>query len=120
MRHRKAGKRLNRDSSHRKSMMRNMSVSLIRHEIIKTTLEKAKTLRRFVEPIINSSKEKSSSNYRYAIKMLKNKKVVLKLFERISEMIGKRNGGYTRIIKCGSRKGDNANMAYIEIIDRKK
>ncbi|ARC54331.1 50S ribosomal protein L17 [Candidatus Riesia pediculicola] len=120
MRHKKIGRKLSRTSSHRKSMLRNMSTSLLEHEIIKTTLNKAKELRRFVEPIINSSKRKNLSNYRYVSQVLKSKKIVAKLFNDISKIMEGRKGGYTRIIKCGFRKGDNSKMAYIELVGRNK
>ncbi|WMY97301.1 MAG: 50S ribosomal protein L17 [Arsenophonus sp.] len=120
MRHRKKGRRLNKNNSHRKSMFRNMISSLIQHEIIKTTVPKAKELKRIIEPLITKSKIDNVSNRRLIFSKLVNKISVSKLFNYISPRFKLQSGGYTRIIKCGFRKGDNAHMAYIELINRKK
>lgn len=117
MRHRKIGKYFSRTSSHRKLMFRNMSVSIIKHEIIKTTLPKAKEVRRFLEPIITVSKEDNVKNRRFVFSKLNNKEVISKTF-----LLGKkylhRPGGYLRIIKAGYRKGDSALMAYVLFVDK--
>ncbi|MGK2896905.1 MAG: 50S ribosomal protein L17 [Candidatus Makana argininalis] len=118
MRHLKKGRKLNRNSSHRNAMFKNMSNSLIKYEIIKTTLNKAKELRRFIEPIINISKKDNISKRRIIFSKLRNNKIVAKLFNEIGPRIINYKGGYTRIYKCGFRKGDNAPMSYIEIVDR--
>ena len=118
MRHRKSGKKLNRNSSHRQAMFRNMAVSLIEHEVIKTTVVKAKELRRFAEPLITLSKEDPVANRRLAFNRTRSKAAVGKLFSEIGPRSKDRNGGYTRILKCGSRKGDSAPMAFIELVDR--
>ena len=118
MRHRKSGKKLNRNSSHRQAMFRNMAVSLIEHEVIKTTLVKAKELRRFAEPLITLSKEDSISNRRLVFNRTRSKSAVGKLFSEIGPRSLSRPGGYTRILKCGYRKGDAAPMAFIELVDR--
>ncbi|SNC58340.1 50S ribosomal protein L17 [Sodalis endosymbiont of Henestaris halophilus] len=118
MRHRKSGRQLNRDSSHRQSMLRNMTGSLVRHEIIKTTLSRAKELQRFVEPLITLSKINSVANRRLAFSRTRDNKIVLKLFSDLGQRFANRAGGYTRILKCGFRAGDNAPMAYIELVDR--
>ncbi|MCR6652630.1 MAG: 50S ribosomal protein L17 [Cellvibrionaceae bacterium] len=118
MRHRLSGRQLNRNSSHRKAMFRNMVNSLVEHELIKTTLPKAKELRRFAEPLITLSKEDSVANRRLAFDRLRNKKAVGKLFSELGPRFGSRPGGYLRILKCGYRSGDNAPMAYVELIDR--
>lgn len=118
MRHRLSGRQLNRNSSHRKAMFRNMVNSLVEHELIKTTLPKAKELRRFAEPLITLSKEDSVANRRLAFDRLRNKKAVGKLFGELGPRFGNRPGGYLRILKCGYRSGDNAPMAYVELIDR--
>jgi large subunit ribosomal protein L17 len=118
MRHRLSGRQLNRNSSHRKAMFRNMVNSLVEHELIKTTLPKAKELRRFAEPLITLSKEDSVANRRLAFDRLRNKKAVGKLFGELGPRFGSRPGGYLRILKCGYRSGDNAPMAYVELIDR--
>ena len=138
MRHRKSGRNFNRNSSHRKAMFRNMSVSLIKHEIIKTTLPKAKELRRFVEPLITVVKRelmlrKTRKNIdikdfnrqvvalrRQVFNYLRNKEAVKKLFEEIGSRYESRSGGYTRVLKAGFRFGDKAPMAYIEMVDRSK
>ncbi len=118
MRHRKSGRKLNRNSSHRKAMFKNMTASLVEHELIKTTLPKAKELRRVAEPLITLSKEDSVANRRLAFDRLRNKAVVGKLFSELGPRFKERPGGYIRIIKCGFRKGDNAPMAYVELLDR--
>ena len=118
MRHRKSGKKLNRNSSHRQAMFRNMAVSLIEHEVIKTTVVKAKELRRFAEPLITLSKEDTVANRRLAFDRTRSKAAVGKLFSEIGPRSKDRNGGYTRILKCGFRKGDSAPMAFIELVDR--
>jgi large subunit ribosomal protein L17 len=118
MRHRKSGKKLNRNSSHRQAMFRNMAVSLIEHEVIKTTVVKAKELRRFAEPLITLSKEDTVANRRLAFDRTRSKAAVGKLFSDIGPRSKDRNGGYTRILKCGFRRGDSAPMAFIELVDR--
>ncbi len=118
MRHRKAGRKLNRNSSHRKAMFANMSVSLIEHELIKTTLPKAKELRRVVEPLITLAKQDTVANRRLAFSRLRNKAAVGKLFAELGERYQERPGGYLRIIKAGFRPGDNAPIAYVELVDR--
>ena len=118
MRHRKSGRQLNRNSSHRHAMFRNMATSLIEHEIIKTTLPKAKELRRFAEPLITLAKEDSVANRRLAFDRTRSKAIVGKLFSEIGPRYSERPGGYTRIMKCGHRPGDSAPMAYIELVDR--
>jgi len=118
MRHRKSGKKLNRNSSHRQAMFRNMTVSLIEHEVIKTTVVKAKELRRFAEPLITLSKEDTVANRRLVFNRTRSKAAVGKLFSEIGPRSIARNGGYTRILKCGFRRGDSAPMAFIELVDR--
>ena len=118
MRHRKSGRQLNRNSSHRQAMFRNMASSLVRHEIIKTTLPKAKELRRVVEPLITMAKQDSVANRRLAFARTRDKEVVGKLFNELGPRYEARPGGYTRIMKCGFRAGDNAPMAYIELVGR--
>ncbi len=118
MRHRKSGRKLNRNSAHRKAMFRNMAVSLFDHELIKTTLPKAKELRRVAEPLITLAKNDTVANRRLAFSRLRDKDVVKKLFEELGERYQERPGGYLRILKCGFRKGDNAPMAYVELVDR--
>ncbi len=118
MRHRKSGRQLNRNSSHRKAMFKNMASSLLRHEIIKTTLPKAKELRGVVEPLITLSKGDSVANRRLAFARLRDNEVVSKLFSEIGPRYKNRPGGYLRILKCGFRTGDVAPMAYIELVDR--
>jgi large subunit ribosomal protein L17 len=118
MRHRKSGRQLNRNSSHRKAMFSNMTNSLLDHEIIKTTLPKAKELRRVAEPLITLAKEDSVANRRSAFASLRDKKMVGKLFNELAPRYKERPGGYTRIMKCGFRSGDAAPMAYIELVDR--
>ena len=117
MRHRKSGKKLNRNSSHRQAMFRNMAVSLIEHEVIKTTVVKAKELRRFAEPLITLSKEDTVANRRLVFNRTRSKAAVGKLFSEIGTRSNERKGGYTRIFKCGFRKGDAAPMAFIELVD---
>ncbi len=116
----KRNRKLNRNSSHRKSMFINMMNSLIYYEIIKTTLYKAKELRLYIENIINKSKKNNLSTIRFLLSYIKNKININKLLYVLGPRFTNRNGGYTRIIKCGFRKGDNSPMAYIEIVDRKK
>ena len=118
MRHRLGLRKLNRTSSHRLAMLRNMTVSLLRHETIKTTLPKAKELRRVVEPIITLGKKPSLANRRLAFDRLRDREMVVKLFEQIGPRYATRNGGYLRILKCGFRDGDNAPMAFVELLDR--
>lgn len=118
MRHRKSGRRLNRTSSHRRAMFRNMAVSLIEHESIKTTTAKAKELRRVVEPLITLAKRDSVANRRLAFARIRSSQAVAKLFAELGPRYGERPGGYTRILKCGQRFGDAAPMAYIELVGR--
>lgn len=118
MRHRKSGRQLNRNSSHRQAMFRNMSVSMIAHELIKTTLPKAKELRRVVEPLITLAKEDSVANRRLAFARTRSKEAVGKLFDELGPRYQERPGGYLRIIKAGFRTGDKAPMAYVELVDR--
>ncbi len=118
MRHRKAGRQLNRNSPHRRAMFRNMTASLIEHELIKTTLPKAKELRRVAEPLITLAKQDSVSKRRLAFDRLRDKNAVGKLFSEIGPRYSERPGGYLRILKCGYRAGDNAPMAYVELVDR--
>ncbi|MDJ0805327.1 MAG: 50S ribosomal protein L17 [Gammaproteobacteria bacterium] len=118
MRHRKSGRQLNRNSSHRKAMFQNMTVSLINHELIKTTLPKAKELRRVAEPLITMSKTDSVAKRRLAFARLRDKAAVGKLFTELGPRYQARQGGYLRILKCGYRPGDQAPMAYVELVDR--
>jgi large subunit ribosomal protein L17 len=118
MRHRKAGRKLNRNSSHRRAMFRNMTASLIQHELIKTTLPKAKELRRVAEPLITLAKEDTVAKRRLAFARLRDKDAVGKLFSEIAPRYAQRPGGYLRILKCGFRPGDKAPMAYVELVDR--
>jgi large subunit ribosomal protein L17 len=118
MRHGKSHRKLNRTSSHRKAMFKNMATSLLTHEIIRTTLPKAKELRKIAEPLITLGKVTTVHNQRLAFSRLRDKDAVSKLFGEIGPRYVSRNGGYTRILKCGFRKGDNAPMAYIELVDR--
>ena len=118
MRHRNSGRYFNRTSSHRKAMFRNMVSSLVEHELIKTTLPKAKELRRYAEPIITLSKVDSVANRRLAFDRLRDKAVVGKLFTELGPRYKARPGGYIRILKCGLRAGDSAPMAYVELVDR--
>ena len=117
MRHRKSGRHLNRTSSHRSAMMRNMAASLFRHEQIKTTVPKAKELRRFAEPLITLAKNPSVANRRLAFARLRDYEMVQKLFDTLGERYRARPGGYTRILKCGHRTGDAAPMAYVQLVD---
>ena len=118
MRHRKSGRHLTRNSSHRNAMFSNMTNSLFEHEIIKTTLPKAKELRRVAEPLITLAKDDSVARRRLAFASLRNKSTVGKLFNELGPRYKERPGGYTRILKCGYRAGDAAPMAYIELVDR--
>jgi large subunit ribosomal protein L17 len=118
MRHRLGLRKLNRTSSHRLAMLRNMAVSLLRHEAIKTTLPKAKELRRVVEPMITLGKKPSLANRRLAFDRLRDREIVVKLFDELGPRYANRPGGYLRILKCGFRVGDNAPMAFIELLDR--
>lgn len=118
MRHRNGLRKLNRTSSHRQAMFRNMANSLLRHEVIKTTLPKAKELRRVVEPLITLGKKPSLSNRRLAFNRLRDRDMVVKLFDELGPRFATRNGGYLRILKFGFRNGDNAPMALIELLDR--
>jgi large subunit ribosomal protein L17 len=118
MRHRLGLRKLNRTSSHRLAMLRNMTVSLLKHEVIKTTLPKAKELRRVAEPLLTLGKSPSLANRRLAFDRLRDREVVTKLFGELGPRYASRNGGYLRILKFGFRKGDNAPMALVELIDR--
>jgi large subunit ribosomal protein L17 len=118
MRHRLGLRKLNRTSSHRLAMFRNMTVSLLRHELIKTTLPKAKELRRVAEPILTLGKNPSLANRRLAFARLRDREMVTKLFDELGPRYAARNGGYSRILKFGFRKGDNAPMALVELMDR--
>ena len=118
MRHLKAGRKFNRTSSHRQAMFRNMASALFEHELIKTTLPKAKELRRVAEPLITLAKEDTVAQRRLAFSRLRSKSVVGKLFKEIGPRYKSRPGGYLRILKCGFRDGDNAPMAYVELVDR--
>lgn len=118
MRHRKSGRQLNRNSPHRKAMFANMTCSLLRHELIKTTLPKAKELRRVAEPIITLGKSDSVARRRLAFNRLRDDEVVGKLFNELGPRYQERTGGYLRILKCGYRTGDKAPMAYVELVDR--
>lgn len=118
MRHGKAGRKLNRNSSHRKAMFRNMAASLIEHELIKTTLPKAKSLRQVIEPLITLAKTDSLANRRLAYDRLRNRQAVTKLFNDLGPKNKARPGGYLRILKCGFRAGDAAPMALVELVER--
>jgi large subunit ribosomal protein L17 len=118
MRHRNGLRKLNRTSEHRKAMFRNMAVSLLQHEAIKTTLPKAKELRRIVEPLITLAKEATVANRRLAFDRLRDRDIVTKLFNELGPRYNTRPGGYTRILKMGFRIGDNAPMAFVELVDR--
>ncbi|MBT1452269.1 50S ribosomal protein L17 [Glaciecola sp. XM2] len=118
MRHRNSGRQLNRNSSHRQAMFKNMAGSLVKHEVIKTTLPKAKELRRVIEPLITLAKQDSVANRRLAFARTGDKEVVGKLFNELGPRYDARPGGYSRILKCGFRAGDNAPMAYVELVDR--
>ncbi|MBM3350375.1 MAG: 50S ribosomal protein L17 [Betaproteobacteria bacterium] len=118
MRHGNSNRKLNRTSSHRAAMFRNMTVSLLNHEVIKTTLPKAKELRKFVEPLITLSKTATLANRRLAFDRTRDRDIVGKLFNELGPRYNTRNGGYLRILKCGFRNGDNAPMAFVELVDR--
>jgi large subunit ribosomal protein L17 len=118
MRHRQSGRQLNRNSSHRKAMYRNMAASLMQHEVIRTTVPRAKELRRVAEPLITMAKNDSASRRRLAFDRLRNRAVVTKLFNELGPRYKDRPGGYLRILKCGFRPGDNAPMAIVELVDR--
>lgn len=118
MRHRKSGRQLNRNSTHRKAMFRNMAASLFEHEVIKTTLPKAKELRRVAEPLITMAKDDSVAKRRLAFARLRNKGAVSKLFDELGPRYSERPGGYLRVLKCGYRSGDAAPMAIVELVDR--
>ena len=118
MRHQKSGRKLGRTSSHRQAMFRNMAVSLFRHEQIRTTLPKAKELRRVAEPLITMAKNPTMARRRLAFARLRDKDIVGKLFDELAPRYKARPGGYTRILKCGFRRGDNAPMAYIQLVDQ--
>lgn len=118
MRHLKSGRQLNRNSPHRRAMFRNMSASLFKHELIKTTLPKAKELRRVAEPLITMAKTDSVARRRMAFARMRDKEAVAKLFDELAPRYKERPGGYLRVLKCGFRTGDNAPMAYVELVDR--
>lgn len=118
MRHRVSNRKLNRTSSHRKAMLQNMTNSLLKHEVIKTTLPKAKELRKIAEPLITLSKKATVANRRLAFDRLRDRDIVVKLFDELGPRYQSRNGGYLRILKCGFRDGDNAPMALVELVDR--
>ncbi len=118
MRHRKSGRKFNRNSSHRKAMFSNMATSLLKHELIKTTLPKAKELRKVVEPLITRAKIDSVSNRRRVFSKIRDNEITAKLFTEIGPRYAERPGGYIRILKCGFRTGDKAPMAYVELVDR--
>lgn len=118
MRHRKSGRKLNRNASHRKAMFKNMAVSLLRHEQIRTTVPKAKELRKVVEPLITLASTGSIANRRLAFARLRDREMVTKLFDELGPHFADRPGGYTRILKCGYRVSDNAPMAYVQLVDR--
>ena len=118
MRHQKSGRKFSRTSSHREAMFKNMAASLFKHELIRTTLPKAKELRRVAEPLITLAKTDGVANRRLAFARLRDKQAVGKLFVELGPRYRERKGGYTRILKCGFRVGDNAPMAYVELVDR--
>ncbi|MGO2133849.1 50S ribosomal protein L17 [Marinobacter sp.] len=118
MRHRKSGRKFSRTSAHRKAMFRNMTASLVGHELIKTTLPKAKELRRVAEPLITLAKKDSVANRRLAFSRLRDDAAVAKLFNELGPRYNERPGGYLRILKCGFRAGDNAPMAFVELVGR--
>ena len=120
MRHRESGRKLNRNSSHRKAMFRNMAASLIEHEVIKTTQPKAKELRRVAEPLITMAKTDNVAKRRLAFSRLRDRNIVTKLFNELGPRYKERPGGYLRILKCGFRTGDKAAMAIVELVDRPK
>ena len=117
MRHRNIGRQLSRNSSHRKAMLQNLTVSLLKHEVIKTTVPKAKELRRVVEPLITRSKDDSVANRRICFDRLRDRKIVTKLFNELGPRYKSRPGGYLRILKCGFRAGDMAPMAWVQLMD---
>lgn len=118
MRHRQSGRQLNRNSSHRKAMFKNMTASLVEHELIKTTLPKAKELRRVIEPLITRAKADSVANRRLVFARVRDREAVTKLFDELGPRYSERPGGYIRILKCGLRAGDKAPMAFVELVDR--
>lgn len=118
MRHRQSGRQLNRNSSHRKAMFKNMTASLVEHELIKTTLPKAKELRRVIEPLITRAKTDSVANRRLVFARVRDREAVTKLFDELGPRYSERPGGYIRILKCGLRAGDKAPMAFVELVDR--
>ncbi|HEY7985738.1 MAG TPA: 50S ribosomal protein L17 [Methylophilaceae bacterium] len=118
MRHRVSHRKLNRTTSHRLAMLRNMANSILRHEAIQTTLPKAKELRKIVEPLITLGKTATVANRRLAFDRLRDREIVVKLFDELGPRFANRNGGYLRILKCGFRQGDNAPMAFVELVDR--
>ena len=118
MRHQKSGRKFNRTSSHREAMFKNMAASLFKHELIRTTLPKAKELRRVAEPLITLAKTDGVANRRLAFARLRDKEAVGKLFVELGPRFRERPGGYVRILKCGFRDGDSAPMAYVELVDR--
>ena len=118
MRHRVSNRKLNRTSSHRKAMLQNLTNSLLKHEIIKTTLPKAKELRKIAEPLITLGKKASVANRRLAFHRTRDRDIVVKLFDKLGPRYQTRNGGYLRVLKCGFRQGDNAPMALVELVDR--
>ena len=118
MRHMNSGRKLNRTSSHREAMFKNMAASLIKHELIRTTLPKAKELRRVAEPLITMARNDTASRRRLAFDRLRDRAVVTKLFNELGPRYKERPGGYLRILKCGFRPGDNAPMAIVELVDR--
>lgn len=118
MRHRLSNRKLNRTTSHRLAMLRNLANALLKHEAIKTTLPKAKELRRVAEPLITLGKKPSLANRRLAFDRTRDREIVVKLFDVLGPRYQSRNGGYLRILKCGFRQGDNAPMAFIELVDR--
>lgn len=118
MRHGNSNRKLNRTSSHRAAMFRNMTASLLKHEVIKTTLPKAKELRKFAEPLITLGKTATLANRRLAFSRLRDRDIVGKLFNELGPRYLSRNGGYLRVLKCGFRDGDNAPMAFVELVDR--
>ncbi|MBM5571875.1 MULTISPECIES: 50S ribosomal protein L17 [Deefgea] len=118
MRHRLSNRKLNRTTSHRLAMLRNLANSLLKHEVIKTTLPKAKELRRVAEPLITLGKKPSLANRRLAFDRTRDRDVVVKLFDVLGPRYAARNGGYLRVLKCGFRQGDNAPMAFVELVDR--
>lgn len=118
MRHQNSGRQLSRDSSHRKATLRSLATALLRHEVIKTTVPKAKELRRVAEPLITLAKQDNVAKRRLAFDRLRDREVVTKLFNELGPRYQARPGGYLRILKCGNRAGDNAPMAYVELVDR--